>query len=475
MIKKSVLILLFSGMAFAKSVYLVDTPKCKIYFDNANKSKIFIKDFCELEEPLSVIDNIKHTFESKKIPKVLGILFSSKPISVDYEGQKLLAFNLRDTISAKKFLKTPLYRTVMIHNEKYNYMGFISKYRSKEYGISSEHNLIVLKKYDKTLWEEQRVIINSIPRAIKVEEIFTPISFAYEVANLLKKESKLQYVVQSFDEVVKEYRDENLTSYSNLLIDLINNRRFLKKHTFEQKLEILQSMHKYVDKKYWSHTFTLYGVLSNQHKFKDETKNIKAQIEALKYLIKNYEEYKDLVVYNEDDEVPHVQPDAYGEIMISNFKKEVKDKTLISEYQKLMRMFYLKARKDVTYYSMQSILMVLSNDKSSFVHEYFQKVFDKRVAENKEEHYYLGVDNYMVTTYVGIGVKCKAVVLKKILHALKNEVALSKINSEFSTTLKKEMSKEEIVSKILKLYDLSKDEVSIFKTAITVEGKKYND
>jgi hypothetical protein len=213
--------------------------------------------------------------------------------------------------------------------------------------------------------------------------------------------------------------------------------------------------------------------LSNEHRFKDETKNIEAQIEALKYLIDHYETYRALVVYNEDDEVPHVQPDAYGEIMISNFKKEVKDNALILEYQKLMRTFYLKARKDVTYYSMQSILMVLSNDKSSFVHDYFQKVFEKRLAENKEEHYFLGIDNYMVTTYVGIGVKCKSAAIKKILNALQNEPALRKVNSEFSITLKKEMSKEEIVSKILKLYGLSKDEVKIFKTAITVEGKKY--
>ena len=468
------LMVLFSVATFAKSVYLVDTPKCKVYFDESNRSRIFVKDFCELEEPMHVIDNIKYTYESKKVSNVSGLILSSKPTTIKYRGQNLLAFKLGDRIAVKKLLTTPLYKRLKINDEHYNYMGYISRYKTDEYGVESKHDLLVLKKYEKALLERQRKVINSIPREIEVEEISTPVSFANEVENLLKAETKLRYEVQTFEEVVKQYKDANLTDYSNLLIDLINNRRFLKKYTFEQKLEMLKSMHKHVNKKYWSHTFTLYGVLSNEHRFKDETKNIEAQIEALKYLIDHYETYRALVVYNEDDEVPHVQPDAYGEIMISNFKKEVKDNALILEYQKLMRIFYLKARKDVTYYSMQSILMVLSNDKSSFVHDYFQKVFEKRLAENKEEHYFLGIDNYMVTTYVGIGVKCKSAAIKKILNALQNEPALRKINSEFSTTLKKEMSRDEIIAKLLKLYGLSKDEVKIFKTAITVEGKKYN-
>jgi len=474
--------IVLSMSLFAKNIYLIESSKCKVYFESSDKSHIFMKDFCEPKVKEAIVDNIKHSYEFKKRPDILSLLHENRAIDIEFKGKKLKAYRLRNTSKTRTFLSTPLYVTIKIGDKKFQYHGFISKYNSSDYNIVSAYDLVVLSEYDEVLSKEHLDIINSIPRAITVEQISTPVTYAYQTTKALVQSKKLSpasagwdkilYSAKTYEDVVKLYKDIKMYKTNSFLVELMSNRKFLKWYSFEQKLQMLQALQENIDAKYKKHAFTIYGVLQNQYNFKDYEKDISYQIEALKILIRGYEKYKDLYINNsKENATSHWQPDMYGEVMISNFKKEVKNKKLLDEYTKLMRKLYTHARKDITYYSMQTILNVLSDEKNVHVHPYLEKVYKKRVDANKKEIYYIGTGNWKTRTNVNIGVKISAKDTSKILKALRTDQDLQGFNSPFSETFKKDMSADEIVEKTLKKYSLTKEDVEIFERDIRIEGE----
>lgn len=70
--------IVFSMSLFAKNIYLIDSSKCKVYFEQSDKSHIIMKDFCEPKVKEVIIDNIKHSYEFKKRPDISSLLYKMR-------------------------------------------------------------------------------------------------------------------------------------------------------------------------------------------------------------------------------------------------------------------------------------------------------------------------------------------------------------------------------------------------------------
>ena len=55
---KLFLILCASVLLYAKDIFLVNTKKCQVFFNENNSSKIYLKGYCDFKDPLKSIDKI---------------------------------------------------------------------------------------------------------------------------------------------------------------------------------------------------------------------------------------------------------------------------------------------------------------------------------------------------------------------------------------------------------------------------------
>jgi len=469
------ILVLLSVSLFAKDIYLIDTQKCKVYFNDKNTSQIFIQDICELRNKNTVIDKIKTTYEHQPRPKLYSFISSSKPIKVNYYGKKLQAYKLNDSLRTRTLLTTPLYATLRYRDRKFTYYGYIHK-----------DNLIILDNYDEGLDKKQLRIINSIPRDITVTQISTPTTYAYLLTKELVKDKKIDiktnewenilYNASSYDDVIKHYKDINgFSDDDNYLIDFLSNKDFLTYFTFEQKAKIMLSIQKNIDKKYRMLVFNIYGIMKNRYSFKDNVKNIEYQIAALKILNNNYNTYKSLYINNNKNElIAHFQPDLYGESMISTFKKSIKDKKLIDTYTKEMRKLYTHAREDITYYNIQTIIGALSSDDYKHVHPYLQNIYKQKLSKKGIVKYHLGLMNLDERTYINVEINIDISKTQNILNALKKDgKELKFYNTKYTKKFNIKMTKDEIVKKLLSIYNLKLTDVEIVKSSVAIGDKTY--
>ncbi len=481
---KIYLLMLIVINLYAKHIYLADTQKCKVFFDDENISQIFIEDFCKLENKNSVIDKIKETYEHEPRPNFDSFIKHSKPLVINYKNKKLQAYRL-DATTGQLLLTTPLYATFRFRGKKLTFYGYVSKYDANKYGLGSKYDLAIVDEYDEKFYKKHLDVINSIPRAIEIQQITTPMTYAYMLVDSLigdkevdiKKDGwdKIFYSAKSYDDVVRKYIDVESTASENYLVNFLKNKEFMNSFSFEQKLEIMQSIKKHIDKKFSVYIFNIYSILStNQYSLVNETKNIKYQIDALKYLNTNYDKYENLYIDNtKDKKIMHWQPDLYGEAMISSFKKSVKDKSLIKTYTNEMRKLYTRAREDISYYNIQTIIGALSSNEYKYVHPYLKKIYEKKLLENKKVKYHLGLMNVDERKYINIEFFIDTTKTKKILDALKKDgEKLTYYRSSYTKSFDVKMGKDEVIKKLLELYNLKLSDVEILESSITLVDKK---
>lgn len=184
-----------------------------------------------------------------------------------------------------------------------------------------------------------------------------------------------------------------------LIAFFISTSDVYQSYPIQTRLEVLKavkesmSLPKY--KPYWENMFNLSGILQNEYIWTDKIKSIKKQIETLKYLLKHYEEYKELYIYNYADVESHAQPDVWSEFFIDLMKFELESNNdrekdaLLKEYSKLLRELYTKARKDITYYKIENVKKVLADKSSVKVHPYFKKIYeDMQKRYDKKEYFW---------------------------------------------------------------------------------------
>ncbi len=209
-----------------------------------------------------------------------------------------------------------------------------------------------------------------------------------QLQKYIKKHSDVFILYQDISFTVGDFKEMFLTGTSskkikrNFVIYFIQSKVF-KRYPLELRLKLLNSAKQIIKKEYWEEAFILYNIIGTEYTWSDKIKDIKKQIEALKFLLKNYEKYKYLYIYNKGDVKTHAQPDMYGESYIDMMKFDLEhndDKNsdiLLKEYAQLIRELYTKSRKDITHYDKENIKKVLKDQRSKRVHNYFKEKLEE--------------------------------------------------------------------------------------------------
>jgi len=253
------------------------------------------------------------------------------------------------------------------------------------------------------------------------------------------------------------------------VINLFDNQKLLQQLPFSEKLAFFKAMQEAgVENRY--QIFTLYRVLSHGYMWVDASKELRLEIESIDYYMQHYEEYKDLIIDNEDRE-NHLQPDIYGEVMILAFKEDIKDTKLLESYITKMREFERVFQKDITNHSMQTLITTIADKRIEQIDQGIAKrlkeEYAHKVAANKKMLYTLVVTNYSVATYIFIAIELDAKYAPLIVQTLRSIDKLA-----FSSEFRADMKKEEIVQKILQKYGLPKKDLKILQIQITIKDVK---
>ena len=480
--------IIFFVNSFAKEIFLVDTPKCQIFLDDSKKSDIYLRGYCNLKNNFTVIDGIKSSYEYKKVPKLLSVLARNKAISIKYNAQNLIAYPVSKTKTLHLLSTTPKYKTVKIKDKKYMFISYISKYNSHKYGVKKDsyeakYDLIVLQKYDEQISKKRDELINSIPRKISVKEIFTPVTFRYILADALSSKSparkiktqdilELMFKEQSYAEIIKKFKDTpDYLKDSNIFINLFQSSKFLQRVSIQERLKIIKEMKNSLHVESSYQVFTLYGALSHGYSFNDTKKEMRLEIEAIEYFTQHYDEYKDLIINNSND-TAHIQPDIYAELLISEFKNSAKDKILLQMYIQSLRTFSKLTQKDITNYSLARLVLTMSDKQIEHIKPRLQRFYEQKLKENKKENFYLYISNWKDRKYITIHIKIDAKNTKNILKTLEEDSTFAHMNSEFSKTITKDMSKDEIIQKVAYRYGLKDAKYEVYKTEIKIKNRE---
>jgi hypothetical protein len=304
---------------------------------------------------------------------------------------------------------------------------------------------------------------------------YTPLMLQDAIYTALHKDLKVSKQTMSYKEMVQEVlKSLPKEEASKLLANLFDRGELLEQIPFDEKLKFFKTMQDAnIENQY--QIFTLYRVLSNGYMWRDTKKELRLQMQNIDYFIKHYEEYKSLII-NNTDKLYHLQPDIYSEIMILGFKENIKDKKLLDEYIKKMREFSKVFEKDVTNYSMQTLLVSLSDKRMDEIDATIAKklkdVYAKKVKENKKEIFILDVVNYELKTYIYIFIEFRAKYAPSILEVLKKDRDFPAKKMEYSLEFTKDMTRTQVIKKLLKYYNLENANVSILKSDMQIHGNK---
>jgi len=304
---------------------------------------------------------------------------------------------------------------------------------------------------------------------------YTPLVLQDAIDTALHKDIKISKPTMSYKEMVQEVlKSLPKKEASKLLVNLFDRGELLEEMPFDEKLKFFKTMQDAnIQNQY--QIFTLYRVLSNGYMWRDTKKELCLQMQNIDYFMKHYEEYKSLII-NNTDKLYHLQPDIYSEIMILGFKKEIKDKKLLDEYIKKMREFSKLFQKDVTNYSMQTLLVSLSDKRmeeiDTIIAAKLKDIYTKKVKENKKETFILDVVNYELKTYIYIFIEFRAKYAPNILEVLKKDREFKDIKEAFTLEFTKDMTKTQVHNKLLKKYNLLNADIKILKSDIKIRGKK---
>lgn len=468
-----------------KKVFIVDTPRCELYFKGKNLSVFYMNESCNLKYPAVVLDNLKYFFQIDNKRDIDAQLSSKKPLEISYKGEKLHAFKLKRN-KLNPFSTTPKYEILFVKDKKYMYHSYIASYNTKKYAIDTGYDLIVLEEFNVKKYKKRADLLCKIPLKIKIKNIFNPMTLRYMLVFILSKDSsyygvdddflhKFLYTKLSYQQVVEMLIDKLSNEKAFYLLQrLFESKKFIKSIPFDEKLKLLKVM-KNSDLKAKYQIFSLYRVLESGYTFSDIKKEAQLEIENINYFMKHYDNYKSLIINNED-ELYHLQPDMYAQIMILEFKTQLKDKKLLKNHIDKMNSFEELFDKDVTNHSMQTLLSFLSDDRVDIVDKKLVKKleaeYEQKVKENKLCKYSLYVNNYKIRIYIDILVQIHAKDTKKIFNTLKQKEKFYEMNSDFSKSFSKNMTKDEIIQKVLKKYNLNMKDVKILKIDIQVKGVK---
>ena len=462
---------LLSIALFAKEVYIVDTPQCQVYFEEGNNTLFYEKGVCGFKNTDIVIDNLRYVFQLRSKRDISPSLRTNKATEVEYKGKKLLGYELGRG-ELKAFTNMPKYTPLYIREKKYMF-------------ISNNVDMVLLEPFDEKVYEKRKKLFCAIPQNIKVKKIADTVTLQTLLVEkiLLKKGfkrsddfvQKLLYKQMDY-KVLVEIVLANLGKEkgSEVLINMFDGRELLETMPFDEKLKFFKVMQETgVQNQY--QIFTLYRVLSNGYFWSDAPKELKLQMQNIDYFKKHYQEYKSLIIDNQDKE-NHLQPDIYAEVMILAFKQEIKDKKLLQSYIDKMREFERFFQKDITNHSMQTLLTTLSDERIDEIEKgivsRLQKEYERKVKANKKMLYTLVVTNYKINTFIFIKIKLDAKYAPKILKTLQEKSRVQDMNSKYSEEFTPDMTKKQIIQKIIKKYDLSENELKIVKVDMTVRGKK---
>ena len=304
---------------------------------------------------------------------------------------------------------------------------------------------------------------------------YTPLVLQDAIYTALHKDIKISKPTMSYKEMVQEVlKSLPKKEASKLLVNLFDRGELLEEMPFDEKLKFFKTMQDAnIQNQY--QIFTLYRVLSNGYMWRDTKKELCLQMQNIDYFMKHYEEYKSLII-NNTDKLYHLQPDIYSEIMILGFKKEIKDKKLLDEYIKKMREFSKLFQKDVTNYSMQTLLVSLSDKRMDEIDTTIAKklkdIYAKKVKENKKETFILDVVNYELKTYIYIFIEFRAKYAPNILEVLKKDREFKDIKEAFTLEFTKDMTKTQVQDKLLKKYNLLDADIKVLKSDIQILGEK---
>ena len=304
---------------------------------------------------------------------------------------------------------------------------------------------------------------------------YTPLMLQDAIYTALHKNLKISKTTMSYKEMVQEVlKSLPKQEASKLLANLFDRGKLLEEMPFDEKLKFFKTMKDAnIENQY--QIFTLYRVLSNGYMWRDTKKELYLQMQNIEYFMKHYEEYKSLII-NNTDKLYHLQPDIYSEIMILGFKKEIKDKKLLDEYIKKMREFSKRFEKDVTNYSMQTLLVSLSDNRmdeiDTTISKKLKEIYAKKVKENKKEIFILDVVNYDLRTYIYIFIEFRAKYAPNILEVLTKDREFKDIKEAFTLEFTKDMTRTQVKDKLLKKYNLLIADIKILKSDIQICGKK---
>ena len=464
------MLIMLSLTLFAKDIYLVDTPKCKVYFSENDNTQFYEKGLCRFKNTDIMIDNLRYIFQLSSKNDIYRYLKSSHPIKQKNKQQIVYELNHNDIA---KFTTMPKYNTVYVRDKKYMFVT----YRYED--------LVVLMPFDDEVYKKRKKLLCDIPRYVKVKKIADDVTIQTLLVesileyNGYKKSDKfiqkLLYKKMDYKEIVDTVLNNLPKDKAEMvLVNLFDGYKLLKFLSFDEKLKFFQTMKDEGVKNRYQ-VFTLYRVLSNGYMWSDATKELKLQMQNIDFLKKHYARYKELIIDNDDD-LNHLQPDIYAEVMILAFKEKIKDKKLLDSYTKKMREFEKFFQKDITNHSMQTLLTTLSDERIDKIDKNIairlKDEFNKKVKADKKEIFTLVITNYKVQTYIYIKIKLQAKDTPKILNALLKNERFREMNSKYSLEFKKGMSKEQIVKKVVKKYGLDIDKLKILKVDITVENVK---
>ena len=297
--------------------------------------------------------------------------------------------------------------------------------------------------------------------------------FKYHLSKLLttKTEVSSLFYLKNYNDIVKKFKNKKIEYTNvNLFVQLLENREFQRFATASDKLKLLDAMKQNgIEANYV--IYNLYTYLDSGYNWTNPNKELKEEIQKLKYLIKHVDKFHKLVV-DYSHNLFYMQPDIYSIVLVNSFQHQHVDKKLLSQYSILMKLFRKKISKYIKDYEVYSLVKFLSDKSVIKVDKDFtnkiKKIYKKKLSVDQEVRVPVFIDNYKLGTYITIVVKIDIKETENLMKFLSNSTGM---NSDFSKEFNKQMTKEEIIKKVFVKYNFKN--YKIVKTTIMVEHKRY--